>query len=441
MRARSLPAAAALMTLALLAACSRGAPDLQPVDAAALEAPTRIEPWLLPAAEGTQSPDLALGPDGRVMLSWIDSQPGRRHQFRFSNWWPGDARWDVAPKTIALGNRMFVNWADTPHILAMPDGAVWAHWLQRNGNAPYAYDVALARSRDGGANWTAPVVVHDDGTQTEHGFVAMWPQTDNLLGIAWLDGRATAGDGDPAARGDHAGHDAGHGAGAPPAGAMSLRAALIDGGLQPVLESTLDTRVCDCCQTDVAITAKGPLVVYRGRSMDEVRDILVARLDGNVWTAPRRVHADDWVMPACPVNGPSIAADGEGVVVAWYTAPDGTPQVRLARSDDSGDRFGEPVVLDRGAEVQGRVAVALDAQQARVIWLREADGEQTLMLARYTADLSRELERTEIATLQGTGRGTGFPKMVVSAGIAHVVWTDVVDGRPQLRGARLGAGD
>src|SRR5699024_4896904 len=139
---------------------------------------------------------------------------------------------------------------------------------------PYAYDVALARSRDGGASWTPPVVVHDDNTRTEHGFVSMWPQGDSLLGIAWLDGRATAGAGDAQARDAHAGHDGGHAASAPGDGAMSLRAALFDGAMEPVLESTLDTRVCDCCQTDVAVTAKGPLLVYRGRSPDEIRDVL-----------------------------------------------------------------------------------------------------------------------------------------------------------------------
>lgn len=427
-----------LLSTALLGACGRDASDLRPHDPGALDAPTRVEPWPLPSQPGSSAPDLALAPDGRVLLSWIDSQPGRRHLFRFSNWWPGDARWDSAPKTIAVGNRMFVNWADTPHILATPDGALWAHWLQKNGDAPYAYDVALTRSRDGGASWSPPVLPHDDGTATEHGFAALWPQGDSLLGIAWLDGRATAGAhvvaeaaaGEPQA--DHAGHgDAG-------GGAMALRAALFDGALQPVLESTLDTRVCDCCQTDVALTAKGPLLVYRGRSPEEVRDILATRLQGNVWTAPRRVHADGWVMPACPVNGPAVAAEGDAVVVAWYTEAGGVPQVRLARSADAGDTFQAPLTLDQGAAVQGRVAVAVDAQQARVLWLREENGAQSLWLARYTADLGRELERVQVAALQGSGRGTGFPRLAVSGGIAHVVWTEIVDGSPQLHGARLG---
>ena len=69
--------------------------------------------------------------------------------------------------------------------------------------------------------------------------------------------------------------------------------------------------------------------------------------------------------------------------------------------------------------------------------LREEAGAQSLWLARYTPDLSKELQRTKLADLQGKGRATGFPKLVLKGAAAHVVWTDVVDGVPELRGLRL----
>ncbi|NZA25885.1 exo-alpha-sialidase [Luteimonas sp. SJ-92] len=416
-----------LIALALAAAGCTNDRDAAPAAADAANAPslpTRVLDWPLPASTpGASAPDLALAPDGRILLSWLDSQPGRRHLFRFSAWDTAQQRWQAAPATIAVGNRMFVNWADTPHILATEDGALWAHWLQKTADLPYAYDVVMTRSRDGGANWAPPVSPHDDGTPTEHGFVSLWPQGRDLLGIAWLDGRNTGG----------AGHDA-HGA---HDGAMMLRTALFDAGLQPVHEATVDTRTCECCKTDVAMTDRGALLVYRGRTGEEIRDILATRLEGNVWTAPRRVHADDWTMPACPVNGPDLDARGSEAVVAWYTAAGNEPQVRMAHSGDAGDSFGAPLVLDRGGAVHGRVAVALDERQVRVLWLREESTGQSLWYARLAPDLSREFERIELARLVGRGRATGFPRLVVHGGIAHAVWTDVVDGRPQLRGARL----
>ena len=425
---------ASLLASALaLSGCGGGADDAPAASAAVdVAGPSRIEEWTLPATlPGSASPSLSATPDGRLLLGWINSQKGRRHIFQFSSYAPDWGRWMHAMSTVAVGNSMFVNWADVPHLAATPDGALWAHWLQKSGEAPYAYDIVLTRSRDGGGNWAAPVMPHDDGTRTEHGFVSMWAQGVDTLGMAWLDGRNTAGGqgGDIAGK-DHDGHQ-GHG------GAMSLRAAVIDPSLVPINETEIDPRVCDCCQTAVAVTAKGPLLVYRGRSADEVRDILATRFDGSRWSTPAPVHEDGWVMAGCPVNGPAAAALGNAAVVAWYTEAGGEPEVRAAASADAGDGFAAPVTLDSGAAVLGRVAVALDGRQAWVLWQREERDGQSLWLSRRSPDLAVEHERIEVARPQGKGRATGFAQLAVADGAGYVVWTDVADGVPNLRGVRI----
>lgn len=432
---RSLRATAVALALAI-AACGE-APPATPAAAGDLAAPSRIEPWTLPPTlPGSAAPSLSATPDGKLLLGWINSQKGRRHIFQFSSFAPDWGRWMHAMTTVAVGNSLFVNWADVPHLAATPDGALWAHWLQKNGDAPYAYDVVLSRSRDGGANWAPPVLAHDDGTRTEHGFVSLWPQGTDALGVAWLDGRQTA-----AAAPGQGGHDhgpaQGHGGGHAGAGAMTLRAAVFDAQLQPRAQAEIDASVCDCCQTSVAITARGPLLVYRGRREGEIRDIYATRFDGNAWRAPQAVHDDGWMMPACPVNGPDVAADGERVVVAWYTAADGAPEVRIAASGDAGDRFSAALTLDRGEAVLGRAAVALDARQAWILWQREEAGRQSLWLSRRSPDLATEYERIEIAQPRGEGRATGFPQLAVMGGVAHVVWTDVAAGAPNLAGVRV----
>jgi hypothetical protein len=414
-----------IATACLLAACGgEVAPDPSSGQVAAPDgAAVRVAEWALPATlPGSALPDLSVAADGRILLAWTNSQPGRRHILQFSAYDPAAARWLNAPTTIAVGNSMFVNWADTPHLVATPDGALWVHWLQKSADAPYAYDVMVSTSRNGGARWSSPLMPHNDGTQTEHGFVSMWAQSSDTLGIAWLDGRNTGG-------GDHADHVGG--------GAMTLRAASIGPDLRISDGVELDAMTCDCCQTSVAMTARGPLLVYRGRTAGEIRDILATRRDGGAWTTPARVHADDWKMPACPVNGPSVAADGESAVVGWYTAPDNVPTVKLARSEDAGDNFGAPVVLDRGDAVQGRVSVALADGESWALWLREDAEGQSIWLSRRSADLATEHERIRVASVQGRGRATGFPQLALHDGIGYVVWTDVVDGTPQLKGARI----
>jgi hypothetical protein len=419
--------AVALLSAALLAACGRES-EAPPASTAA----GKPEPWALPALPGSAQHDLSVAPDGRLLLSWINTQPGRRPAFQFAEFYP-DGTWE-GPRTIAVGNSMFVNWADTPHIAATADRALWAHWLQKTADAPYAYDVVLVRSLDHGMNWSAPRRVHDDATATEHGFVAFWPQGESALGVAWLDGRNTSGHQNHST---HGGETQAHEDDRPSGDAMTLRAAVFDAGLGASGAAELDARVCDCCQTDAAAVGAGALLVYRDRSEDDIRDIYAVRFDGKAWSKPQPVHADGWKMPACPVNGPSVAAAGDNAVVGWYTAAGDTPSLKLARSADGGAGFAAPVEVDRGPAVLGRVAVALDEKQAWVLWLREDAGVQSLWLARYAPDLSKPLQRIELAKLQGKGRATGFPKIALRDGAAYAVWSDAIDGEMRLQGARI----
>ena len=144
-------------------------------------------------------------------------------------------------------------------------------------------------------------------------------------------------------------------------------------------------------------------------------------------------------MPACPVNGPAVAANGVQAWVAWYTAADEMPKVRIARSQDAGDSFSPPVDLDSGLEVQGRVGIAADGDAVWVSWSREDANGQSIWLARYDAELDKELQRIQVAKLQGRGRATGFAQLVARGNGAYLVWTDVVDGKPALHGARVTA--
>lgn len=404
------------LACALLGACSGDAPA--PAAAAAGQAlRLHAEPWPLAADTSAAQPDLVAAPDGSLLLSWL-APDAQGHQLRYARFSGG--RWQPA-RQIARGDDWFVNWADTPHLRASADGALWAQWLRRSADAPYAYDVQLARSADG-RQWSAPVTVHDDATATEHGFVSLWPEGADGMGIAWLDGRRTAG------TGHGHGHDHGH-------GAMTLRSARFDARLGKHDEQELDPMTCDCCQTGAHADASGVLLVYRGRDAGETRDIHLRRRTAAGWQPARRVHADDWVMPACPVNGPAVTAYAGHAWVAWYTAPQGEPLLRLAHSSDGGASFGAPRAPDRGAGVQGRVQVAADADGLWLAWLREDGRGQSLWLARYSPTLERELGRLQVAILQGRGRGTGFPRLLADRGSARLVWTDVVAGKPVLRGA------
>jgi hypothetical protein len=361
-----------------------------------------------PARTGSGQPNLAVSPDGRVYLSWIERLSEGRFSLRFATLEKDG--WST-PSVIAEGSNWFVNWADFPSMVALPDGSLAAHWLVKSAPETFDYDVNISRSFDGGKTWDKPFVPHRDGVKAEHGFVSMFAAKDGSLAAVWLDGREMKADPN-----DTHGHGRGN---------MTLRYVKVkrDGSLAD--EAALDTRVCECCQTSAAMTAEGPVVVYRDRSEaeKEIRDISIVRLKGDKWTAPRPVFQDSWELSGCPVNGPVVAAAGRRVAVAWFTGADKTSRVKVAFSDDAGETFGKPVAVDDGNPA-GRVDVLLlDDGGALVCWLEKLPEGGAVRVRRVRPD--GKLDESLTVAPSGTARSSGFPQMAQVGGEFVFAWTGV----------------
>ncbi|MEX2177468.1 MAG: sialidase family protein [Gemmatimonadaceae bacterium] len=357
-----------------------------------------------PAGPGSAEPNLAVAPNGDVYLSWLEPIDSG-HALRFSR---HDGKQWTPARTIRSGRDFFVNWADFPSLEVLGDNRLAAHWLQRSGTGTYAYHVKIAFSGDGGATWSEPMRPHTDTSNTEHGFVTLWREG-NDLGVAWLDGR----------RYDKEGHHASN--------EMMVLSTTIGRGGRRGAEVPLDARACDCCQTSAAMTAEGPIVAYRDRSPDEIRDISVVRRVGGEWTAPRAVHADNWQINACPVNGPAVDARARDIAVAWFTAANSSAQVKVAFSSDAGATFGPPVRLDGGAPA-GRVdLVLLPDGSALVSWIERVGGDTAAVQARRVMPNGKAGAPMTIAS-SSAARASGFPRMALTSDAVMFAWTQ--PGRP-----------
>jgi hypothetical protein len=189
--------------------------------------------------------------------------------------------------------------------------------------------------------------------------------------------------------------------------------------------------VCDCCSTDAVLAADGSVVVaYRDRSESEIRDISASRLEPNGWTAERPIHRDGWKISACPVNGPAMAAAGDRMVVAWFTAPAEKRVVNVAFSEDGGATFGKPLRID-GGKPDGRVdVVLLDGGTAVVSWLERGK------LQLGWVDASGLVGAPLTATTADRSRAGGFPRLALLGDLLFLAWTE--PGEPsRIRTATL----
>ena len=369
-----------------------------------------------PAAEGAGEPNLTTDAKGRVWLSWLEPRAGGGQRFRMSSL--SGNQWSQ-PVTITEGANLLANWADFPSVFVTSDGTIAAHWLER-AVARGAYGIRVVTSKDGGRSWTKATNPHPGSETGEHGFVSFFEAPSGGLGLVWLDGRNVAG----------AGHAApGH------AGGMALRSTNIKNG-EASADLLVDARVCDCCQTSAARSGAGVLVAYRDRSEKEIRDTSVVRFSGGKWSDPVTVHADQWEINGCPVNGPVVTASGTAAAVAWFTGAGNVPKTLVAFSADEGKSFGQPIRIDLDAKVTlGRLAMVMpSADRVLVSSLERTDSGAHLVLRDVRRDgrISAPVE-ISAATPERSG---GFARLATSGPKVVVAWTDVRPGAPaQVRTA------
>jgi hypothetical protein len=368
-----------------------------------------LERLSTPAGEESLTPFLASSSSG-LHLSWLE-KTAEGHRLRYARW---DGARFTEPATVRASDKFFANWADFSSVLPFGEGRLAAHWLEKAASGTYEYDVFVSISEDGGKTWRPGAKPHRDGTLSEHGFVSLAREGEGFR-VVWLDGRNFQKDATDSE--------------------MALMQTRFD-GTSFAEETPLDSRVCDCCQTAMAPIEGGFFVAFRDRSPEEIRDISYVRFVSGRWSEPKTLSDDGWHLTGCPVNGPQVAADGNRLALAWFTASKDEPRVQVVFSEDGGETFGAPIRADAG-QALGRVDVELLGDGAVVTWLARATlgGE---VLARR---ISPTGSSSEVVTVARTGadRAGGFPRIASFQGTIYVAWTEAESrqGPSRIQLARL----
>jgi hypothetical protein len=349
-----------------------------------------VSPLSNPAGPSSRYPFLSRE-GGRLLLSWLDDDGNGMRSFRFAIHENGT--W-TRPRAIASGRRLMLNWADFPSVTFLPNGQLAAHWLERHDSAG-AYGIRIAFARDPEASWITAFASTRPTADGYEGFVSLGASGQRVY-ASFLDHSKPV---------------------------TALRVARFGSDGRFLDDRVVDGDVCSCCQTAIATAGGAPIVAYRGHTRGEVRDIRSVRVMEGRGSRPRVVSRDNWRINACPVNGPSLVADGQRAAVVWYTSAT-SPRVWLAFSEDPGGTYGAPIRIDDGRPI-GRPDLALipDSRSIRtaVIWLEHAEVGAQLRMRVVSPTLGAS-ESITVAAVPG-GRFSGFPRVVALSDRLVIAWT------------------
>jgi len=352
--------------------------------------------------------------NGSLTLSWISSKEENKASLNYSRYMEG--RW-IKPQVIASGSDWFINWADFPAHAINQDLIITSH-LKKSASGKYTYDVVLNLQKLSGEKIKEDFLLNTDGVKAEHGFVSIIANNKKGFFITWLDGRNTI---EKKLDGDHK--------------PMTIRFAEITDKGDVIKESELDASTCDCCQTSIAITNDGPIVVYRDRGEKEVRDIYSVKNINGTWEEPNVVHDDGWIINGCPVNGPKVAVNSKDLAIAWFTVFNDNPLVNVSFSKNNGNSFGAPVKVNDHDAI-GRVDVSFLNDKEVIVSYMEVDDIGTYLRIKKVSFDGKISEPITISKIDG-GRNTGVPQLEIIDSEIFIVWTIFIDGMNQLKSIKL----
>jgi hypothetical protein len=173
-----------------------------------------------------------------------------------------------------------------------------------------------------------------------------------------------------------------------------------DGGETFSEPVTIGDGSCECCQPQIVVRGEDVHIAYRslepGNEAGDIRDIVMISSEdaGGSFQPVRRVSDAHWYLPACPIAGPSLAADDGRFLITWMdgrSEPPGTfgrGDVWLATSQDGGATFSANVRINPDEDMHHTLPTVAVGPGGRihVAWEAHPQGPGQVLLYYSTSD-------------------------------------------------------
>lgn len=383
---------------------------------------TSVSPPEMPS----QSPDIAIGPDGSINIVWLgeNSAPPNAEQIArrghshdsstnlyFSRSIDGGQSFS-SPLKINPGDGDVWGFAiSKPRIAIGDDGVI--HILYpgnaKNPTTGESETVALyVRSKDDRLTFDSArrlnVDAVTDGLIKDDGgsFATIAAGPNGLVYAAWIDTRTmTTGE--------------------------TARAALAvstDSGntFTPDFE-ILSSIVCPCCQLSSAIDTKGRLILGTRLVDGKFRDneIVTFSRQGRHLESRRRIPGARWELEGCPRKPSALAIRKTNWAVAYYSGAENPDGVYTAWSKDAGKSWSIPKALHLDAKLSDAPSMVFAGNRLYVVWQARLDTGGYRLFASHSNDGGQNFTApVPLPIPEGVGR---LPSIAAHAdGSIQIAW-------------------
>ena len=190
--------------------------------------------------------------------------------------------------------------------------------------------------------------------------------------------------------------------------------------------------VCECCNGHIAIADNGDVYVAFRNNDANLRDIWLARSTdgGETFSSAFDVDETDWIINACPTNGPHFSiVDGEIVTAFFSGAGSDGNAVYYSTFDTQNSIAGETLHLpysNESSSNQNRPRVAGSGDTLAIVWQESFEGSTEIAMNVSTMGSAGLSDASFLLTDLSSNQQ--YPSILFSNAAFHVVYDDAASG-------------
>ncbi|HXX06186.1 MAG TPA: sialidase family protein [Candidatus Bathyarchaeia archaeon] len=279
----------------------------------------------------------------------------------------------TAPQLIVSGNNVYVGWID---------------------NNYNKFDIAFAKSTDGGSSFSTPVNLGNPNTQGADNLDIA--ESNDTIYAVWQSFSSE--------------------------GSVIYFSMNHDGEKSFSSPVKLNKEGSDSAFPQIAVVDTHVYVSWLERTQENVTNVVFSKSDnnGNTFSTPIVLTHHSGISGL-----PQISADGNNVCILWEDNSLGNFDVFFAKSTDAGNTFGDFTNISNDKGESGTPRMVSAGNDIGIVWMDNALGNYDIMFSKSS---DGGLTFSKPLDISNSKKDAGYPELTISGNNFYVTWTNTMEG-------------